>query len=142
MAARRRRGEDSISFEHINGACRDPERHRSCPGRWVGQISLGYQASGSRKRKRVTGKTKTIVQDRLRELERDLESGVEQRAYTVRQAIDDWLLQGRDGRSAATIRRDRSLFYRRDDQGNFELRAEFTQLGRLKLRELTARQVQ
>src|SRR5215469_7529678 len=140
MATRRRRGEHSISFEHT-GECRDPERHRSCSGRWVGQISLGYQANGSRKRKRVSGKTKTIVQDRLKELERDLESGVEQRAYTVRQAIDDWLLQGRDGRSAETIRRDRALFYRRDDQGKEELRPEFAQLGKQKLRELTPRQV-
>jgi integrase len=139
--ARRRRGEHSISFEHT-GPCRDPERHRSCPGRWVGQISLGYQANGSRQRKRVTGKTKTIVQDRLKELEQDLESGVEDRSYTVRRAIDDWLAQGRDGRSPATIRRDRALFYRRDDQGKEELRPEFAQLGRLKLRELTARQVQ
>jgi integrase len=142
VATRRRRGEHSVSFEHIGGACRDPERHRSCPGRWVGQISLGYHPSGSRKRKRVTGKTKTIVQDRLKELERDLESGVEQRAYTVRQTIDDWLEQGRDGRSPATVRRDRALFYRRDGQGNEALRPEFARLGGLKLRELTARQVQ
>src|SRR5215471_10056347 len=142
MAARRRRGEHSISFEHINGACRDPERHRSCPGRWVGQISLGYQASGSRKRKRVTGKTKTIVQDRLRELEQDLESGVEDRACIVRQAIDDWLELGLPGRSPQTIRRDRALFYRRAGNGELELRPEFAQLGKQKLRELTARQVQ
>jgi len=142
VAARRRRGEHSISFEHLGGACRDPERHRSCLGRWVGQISLGYQPNGSRKRKRVTGKTKTIVQDRLKDLERDLESGVEHRAYTVRQAIDDWLTQGRDGRSPATIRRDRALFYRRGDQGKEELRPEFAQLARQKLRELTARHVQ
>lgn len=141
MAARRRRGEHSISFEHLNGACRDPGRHRSCPGRWVGQISLGYQASGSRKRKRVTGKTKTIVQDRLRELEQDLESGVEERAYTVRQAIEDWL-ERVPGRSPQTIRRDRALFYRRAGHGEQELRPEFAQLGKLKLRELTARQVQ
>jgi integrase len=142
MATRRRRGEHSVSFEHIGGACGDPERHRSCTGRWVGQISLGYQANGSRKRKRVTGKTKTIVQDRLKELERDLESGVEERSYTVRQAIDDWLAHGRDGRSPATIRRDRALFYRRNDQGREELRPEFAELSRLKLRELTARQIQ
>src|SRR5215475_7065378 len=141
MATRRRRGEHSISFEHT-GEYRDPARHRSCSGRWVGQISLGYQANGSRKRKRVTGKTKTIVQDRLKELERDLESGVEQRAYTVRQTIDDWLEQGRDGRSPATVRRDRALFYRRDGQGNEALRPEFAPLGGLKLRELSARQVQ
>jgi integrase len=139
--ARRRRGEHSISFEH-RGACRDPERHRSCSGRWVGQISLGYQANGSRKRKRVTGTTKTIVRDRLRELEQDIESGVEERAYTVRQAIDDWLEHGLEGRSPVTIRRDRALFYRRGKNGSEELRPEFTQFGGRKLRELTARQVQ
>jgi integrase len=142
MAVRRRRGEHSISFEHIDGACRDPDRHRSCPGRWVGQISLGYHANGSRKRKRVTGKTKTIVQDRLRQLEEDLESGVEDRAYTVRQAIDDWLKFGLTGRSPQTIRRDRALFYRRDGNGKPELRPEFAQLAKRKLRELTAGQVQ
>src|SRR5258708_39935253 len=120
MATSRRRGEPSMSCEHVGGACRDPERPRSCPGRGIGQISLGYQPNGSRKRKRVSGTTKAIVQARLRELERDLESGVEQRAYTVRQAIDDSLAYGRDGRSSETIRRDRSLFYRRDDQGDFE----------------------
>jgi integrase len=139
--ARRRRGEHAISFEHT-GPCRDSERHRSCPGRWVGQVSLGYQATGSRKRKRVYGKTKTIVKDRLKELEQDLKSGVEDRAYTVRQCIDDWLEHGRDGRSPATIRRDRALLYYRRDDGNQELRPEFAHLGRRKLRELTARQVQ
>jgi integrase len=142
MAVRRRRGEHSISFEHINGACRDPDRHCSCPGRWVGQISLGYNANGSRKRKRVTGKTKTIVQDRLRQLLEDLESGVEDRAYTFRQAIDDWLEFGLTGRSPQTIRRDRALFYRRDGNGKLELRPEFAQLAKRKLRELTAAHVQ
>jgi integrase len=139
--ARRRRGEHAISFEHTS-PCRDTERHRPCAGRWVGQISLGYQATGSRKRKRVYGKTKTSVQDRLKELEQDLESGVEDRAYTVRQCIDDWLEQGRDGRDSETIRRDRGLFYRRGADGKEEMRPEFVQLGKRKLRELTARQVQ
>jgi hypothetical protein len=109
MATRRRRGEHSISFEHLGGACRDPERHRSCPGRWVGQISLGYQPNGSRKRKRVSGTTKAIVQARLRELERDLDSGVEQRAYTVRQAIDDWLATTRPARAARAAPSGRGL---------------------------------
>jgi integrase len=139
--ARRRRGEHSISFEHKR-ACRDPERHRSCSGRWVGQISLGYQANGSRRRKRVTGTTKTIVRDRLKELENDLESGVQERAYTVRQAIDDWLEHGREGQSPETVRRDRELFYRRGENGAEEMRTEFAELSKRKLRELTARQVQ
>jgi len=113
MATRRRRGEDSITFDH-QGPCRDPERHRHCPGRWRGEIALGYNADGSRKRKRVTGTTKTIVQDRLKELHADLDAGVESPAgCTVRKALDDWLAEGLDGRSAETIRRNRSLFYSR-----------------------------
>jgi hypothetical protein len=102
----------------------------------------GYQADGSRRRKRVSGKTKTIVQDRLKELEQDLESGVEDRSYTVRQAIDDWLEHGLEDRAPEIIRRDRALFCRRGDDGSAELRPEFAGLGNQKLRELTARQVQ
>src|SRR5712692_46039 len=106
MATRRRRGEDSITFDH-QGPCRDPERHRHCPGRWRGEIALGYNADGSRKRKRVTGTTKTIVQDRLKELHADLDAGVESPAgCTVRKALDDWLAEGWTGgrrrRSGAT----------------------------------------
>jgi hypothetical protein len=46
-ASRRRRGEDGISFEH-RGRCRDPERHRHCPGLWRGEITLGYTGDGKR----------------------------------------------------------------------------------------------
>ncbi len=116
------------------GPCRDPERHRHCPGRWRGEIALGYNADGSRKRKRVTGTTKTIVQDRLKELHADLDAGVESPAgCTVRKALDDWLAEGLDGRSAETIRRNRSLFYSRGAGGQEELRPEFTTLARRKL---------
>ena len=65
MSSRRGWGEDGIFFEH-DGPCRDSERHRHCQGRWRGVISLGFGADGKRIRRKVSGKTKAIVQDRLR----------------------------------------------------------------------------
>jgi hypothetical protein len=43
MTTRRRRGEDGISFEH-HGPCRDPQRHRHCPGLWRGEITVADPA--------------------------------------------------------------------------------------------------
>jgi hypothetical protein len=138
MATRRRRGEDSISFDH-RGPCTDPERRRSCPGRWRAEISRGYDAHGKRIKKKVTAATKTALLDRLKELREDLESGVEDRSHTFQQAIDDWLAEGLDGRSPATISRNRSLFYSAATPD--ELRPEFVAIGKRKLRELNASQV-
>ena len=91
MTARRRRGEDGISFEH-RGACSDPERHRHCPGLWRGEISLGYAEDGRRQRRKVSGATKASVLDKLRELHKELDKGIVPKtgysAYTVRQADD------------------------------------------------------
>ena len=44
--------------------------------RWRGVISLGYDADGKRIRRKVGGKTKAIVQDRLKALHSDVETGV------------------------------------------------------------------
>jgi integrase len=112
MATRRRRGEDGISFEH-RGPCRDPDRHRHCPGLWRGEITLGYTSDGKRARRKVSGKTKAAVVDKLRELHADLHQGVVPRTgyanYTVRQAADDWLANGLDGRSAKTIKKNQNM---------------------------------
>src|SRR5271169_4667633 len=129
MATRRRRGEDSISFDH-RGPCTDPERHRSCPGRWRAEISRGYDAQGKRVKKKVTALTKTALLDRLKELREDLDSVVEDRTYTFKQAIDDWLVEGLDGRSPKTIQRNRSLFYPAATPD--ELRPEFVAIGKRK----------
>ena len=64
MATRRRRGEDGISFEH-RGPCRDPERHRHCPGLWRGKVTVGYTEDGKRQRRKVSGTTKAAILDRL-----------------------------------------------------------------------------
>ena len=90
-AARRRgHGEDGIYLD-------------AARGRYVGAVSLGYGPDGRRIRRKVTGKTKLEVRDKLRELHAELEAGLNPSAgYTVGQAIDDWLRDGLDGRSART----------------------------------------
>jgi integrase len=133
MATRRRRGEDGISFEH-RGPCRDPERHRHCPGLWRGEITLAYTSDGKRARRKVSGKTKAAVVDKLRELHRDLDQGIVPKTgyanYTVRQAAEDWLANGLDGRSAKTIKKNQNV-----------LEPILKVVGARKLRELSAADV-
>jgi integrase len=130
MATRRRRGEDGISFEH-RGACSDPERHRHCPGLWRGEITLGYTDDGGRNRRKVSGKTKAAVVDKLRELHSELDRGIVPRTgyanYTVRQAAEAWIAHGLDGRSAKTIKKNENV-----------LEPILKVIGARKLRELSA----
>jgi integrase len=133
MATRRRRGEDGISFEH-RGPCRDPERHRHCPGLWRGEFTLGYAEDGTRTRRKASGKTKAAVLDKLRELHNELDKGIVPKTgyanYTVRQAAEDWLANGLDGRSAKTIKKNQNV-----------LEPILKVVGTRKLRELTAADV-
>jgi hypothetical protein len=68
---------------------------------------LGYIDSGKRTRRKVSGKTKAAVEDKLRELHRDLDQGIVPKTgyanYTLRQAAEDWLANELDGRSPKTI---------------------------------------
>src|SRR6266702_4564620 len=134
MAARRRRGEDGISFEHRGGPCRDPERHRHCPGLWRGEVTLGYTEDGKRDRRKVSGQTKAAALDKLRELHKDLDKGIIPKAgyahYTVRQAAEDWIANGLDGRSAKTIKKNQNV-----------LEPILKVAGARKLRELSAAEV-
>jgi hypothetical protein len=111
MNARRRRCEDGISFEH-RGPCSDPQRHRHCPGLWRGEITLGYTSDGKRSRRKVSGTTKAAVIDKLRDLHNQLDKGITPKAgythYTLRQAADDWLAHGLEGRSPRPSRRIRT----------------------------------
>jgi integrase len=133
MATRRRRGEDGISFEH-RGPCRDPERHRHCPGLWRGEFTLRYAEDGRRERRKASGKTKAAVIDKLRELHRELNQGIVPKTgyanYTVRQAAEDWLRNGLDGRAAKTIKKNENV-----------LEPILKVIGARKLRELTAADV-
>jgi integrase len=132
-ATRRRRGEDGISFEH-RGPCRDPQRHRHCPGLWRGEITLGYTGDGKRARRKVSGKTKATVVDKLRDLRLQLDKGITPKAgythYTVRQAAEDWLAHGLDGRSPKTVKKNQNV-----------LEPILADIGARKLRELTAADV-
>lgn len=56
-----------------------------------------------RGRRKVTGRTKTEVQDKLKAVHAELDRGLHTSArYTVRQAVDDWLESGLPGRSERT----------------------------------------
>jgi integrase len=104
MAETRRRGhgEDAIYFDH-DGDCHDGRHHRGCPGRWRGVISLGFDAAGKRRRKKVSGKTKTEVRDKLKSLHADLDAGIRTpHSYTLEKAVADWLAGGLPGRTAKT----------------------------------------
>jgi integrase len=133
MATRRRRGEDGISFEH-RGPCRDPERHRHCPGLWRGEFTLGYTDDGYRTRRKVSGKTKAAVVDKLRQLHHELDKGIVPKPgyanYTVRRAAEDWLANGLDGRSAKTVKKNQNV-----------LEPILKVIGTRKLRQLTAADV-
>ena len=118
--SRRGQGEDSIYWD-------------ASKNRYIGAVSLGFSPSGTRIRKKVTGRTKTEVRDKLKELHKQVESGLRpRRRYTVGDALDDWLAVGVDGLSARTV-----ILYR--DTIGKALREE---LGTVRLTDLTAGDVQ
>ena len=133
MTTRRRHGEDGISFEH-RGPCRDPHRHRTCPGLWRGEFTTGYTGDGTRTRRKVSGTTKAAVIDKLRDLHHQLDTGISPKPgyahYTVRQAADDWLAHGLEGRSPTTIKKNQNV-----------LEPLLKVIGARKLRELSAADV-
>jgi hypothetical protein len=107
--AKRGYGEDGIYFDHA-ADCRDSTHHRGCAGRWRGVVSLGFGPDGKRIRKKVSGKTRTEVKDKLRELHGELDAGVRTtRGYTVEKAVADWLADGMLGRAQKTIDTNRDL---------------------------------
>ncbi|MFF7675724.1 tyrosine recombinase XerC [Actinacidiphila glaucinigra] len=90
-------GEDSIYWDESKN-------------RYVGAVSLGFTPSGKRRRPKVYGKTKTEVRRKLRELKKELETGVKAPAnYTVADAVADWLARGLKGRDEKTVDKCRSL---------------------------------
>src|ERR1700735_2637665 len=96
--------------------------------RYVGAASLGYAPDGKRIRKVVSGKTKQEVKDKLKDLHDDLSRAVRSPGdYSLSQAVDDWLNQGMDGRSAETVAKYRNV-----------LKPVLRQLGGKMLVQLTA----
>jgi integrase len=115
---RRGHGEDSIFFA-------------ADKNRYVGSISLGYGPDGRRIRRKVMGKTKQEVRDKLKALHTDLDAGLKApSSYSVRQAVDDWLRDGLEGKSDRTRRLYEGL-----------LRSLMEFIGNRQLRELSAGEV-
>ena len=129
-AKRRGYGEDGIYFDH-RADCQDSAHHRTCDGRWRGVVSLGFSADGKRVRKKVSGKTKVEVKDKLKELHSELDAGVRTvQGYTVEQAVADWLAEGLPGRTAKTVEVNRDA-----------LRPLLTVIGAIPLKDLTVQDV-
>lgn len=117
---RRGHGEDSIYW--------DASRNR-----YMGAVDLGFSPAGTRIRKKVSGKTKVEVRDKLRELHKELDVGLRpRRRYTVGDALEDWLAHGTDGLSARTMTLYRGTI----------VKALTEELGGVRLTELTASDVQ
>ena len=92
--SRRGRGEDAIYFA-------------TAKNRYVGSVSLGFGPDGRRIRRKVFGKTKQEVRDRLKALYQEMDAGVRSSStYTVRETVEDWLRDGLDG----TSKRTRALY--------------------------------
>lgn len=90
QVSRRPRGEDAIYF----ATAKNP---------YVGSVSLGYGSDGKRVRRKVFGRTKQEVRDKLKALHKELNAGVKSSStYTVREAVADWLQEGLDGTSDRT----------------------------------------
>jgi integrase len=100
----------------------------STKNRYVGAVSLGFGPDGKRIRRKVSGKTKQEVRDKLKALHQELSAEIRSsRTYTVRETVEDWLRDGLDG----TSERTRTLY-----QGLLEPVLEM--VGARLLRELTA----
>jgi integrase len=88
---RRGPGEDAIYFA-------------ADKNRYIGAVSVGFGPDGKRLRRKVSGKTKQEVRDKLKALHAELDIGLQPAAgYTVQAAVDDWLEHGLSGRSARTV---------------------------------------
>jgi integrase len=88
---RRGHGEDSVYFD-------------AAKNRYVGAVSLGFDGDGRRLRRKVLGRSKAEVRQKLKDLRAGLDMGVQSPAsYTVRAAVDDWLAEGLSGRSQRTL---------------------------------------
>jgi integrase len=124
-------GEDAVYFDH-SGECRDARHHKGCLGRWRGAVSVGYSADGKRIRRKVSGRTKQDVKDKLKELHGDLDAGLPAPGgrYTVSQAVADWLDEGLDGRSDKTVTLNRHV-----------LQPVVASIGWIQVRQLAARDV-
>ena len=94
-------------------------------------VSLGFAADGKRIRKKVSGKTRTEVKDKLKALHSELDAGVRtEQGYTVETAVAEWLAEGLPGRTPKTV-----------EVNEDALRPVLAVIGSIPLRDLTAHDV-
>jgi len=122
---------------HVAGARRRGRNEGSiykdeAKGRWYAAVSIGYGPDGkSWRRHKISGRTRAEVAEKLKELQAEQDSGVQpERAYTVKRAVEDWLTEGLDGRSARTVTLNRHI-----------LKPVTAIVGNVELRKLTAHDV-
>ena len=96
--------------------------------------TIGWDGRGKRLTRRAHGRTKTEAKEHLRELLRQYEAGVTtgRHAYTVKEAVEDWLAFGL-GRQAPIDNHEVPVLVQQ---------AFIPLLGARKLRDLTAREVE
>jgi integrase len=118
-ARRRGRGEGSIYKDEAKG-------------RWYAAVSVGYGPDGKTwRRLKISGRTRAEVAAKLRELQAEHDFGAQPTpGYTVQRAVDDWLAEGLDGRSAGTVTLNRNV-----------LKPVTAIIGDIELRKLTAHDV-
>ena len=95
---RRARGEQSVYWSE--------ERQR-----FIAEATVGYNAMGKRITRKGAGISETAALRALRGRIRDYEAGlvVGSERWTVREAVEDWLVYGRSEVDPATLRKDRDL---------------------------------
>lgn len=102
--------------------------------RYVAEKTVGYDARGNRITRKASGKTEAAALRSLAKRVRDFETGMSARSehYRIRDAVDDWLVNGQINADEATVRRYRSLCSRH----------VVPNLGGRKVRELRAQEVE
>lgn len=99
--------------------------------RWIATVTIGYDGRGKRVVRKASGRTKTEAKERLRDLVRDRDLGVQESGVTVGQVVEDWLTYGLGSQGAETVKKYRHLC----DKHVFPI------LGKRKLRDLRAAEV-
>ena len=85
------------SRSHGEGSIYRSDYTRSGSGetveRWIASVDLGVGPTGKRRRKKITGPTRKAVADKLRQLQREQDAGVDVRkkSITVADLADEWL---------------------------------------------------
>jgi integrase len=79
--------------------------------RWIGVVTVGYDTRGKAQRRKISARTKTEGNEKLRALLREVDLGVDltQGGITVAEVIEAWLTHGLHGRSEPTLAQNRHL---------------------------------